>query len=101
MATTFNHDKKCLIEALGFDKRDVDSLNKKLANSSKYIIMEAPKHSELCQRIAEEFSYNELLFIATMFITDKTAAIIEQNPEVLAAIKLKAFLEQLRNEGEL
>ena len=101
MKTTFNHDKECFIEALGFDKGDVDSLNRKLANSSKYIIMEAPKHSELCQHIAEEFSYNELLFIATLFITEKTGNIIEQNPEVLAAMKLKSFLDQLKNEGEL
>jgi hypothetical protein len=101
MTTIFNHEKESLIEALGFNEKDVNSLNIKLANSSKYIIMEAPKHSELCQHIAEEFSYNELLFIATMFVSEKTANIIEQNPKVLAAKKLKALLDELRNEEGL
>jgi hypothetical protein len=98
MATIFNHEKESLIEALGFNEKDVNSLNIKLANSSKYIIMEAPKHSELCQHIAEEFSYNELLFMATLFVTEKTSKIIKQNPEVLVAMKLKALLDELGNE---
>ena len=101
MATVFNHKKESLIEALGFDDNDLDSLNMKLARSSKYIIMDMPKHSKLCEHIAEEFSYNELLFIATLYITEKTAAMIEQNPEVLAVMKLKALLDELGGEKEL
>ena len=101
MTTTFNHDKECLIEALGFDKRDVDNLNKKLANSSKYIIMDTPKNSELCEHIAKEFSYNELLFIATLFIVDKTAKILEENPFLLASMQMKDMLDTLRNGEKL
>lgn len=101
MATIFNHDKESFVDALGFDQKDLDSINMKLAKSSKYIIMEMPKQSELCEHIAKEFSYNELLFISTLFITEKTAGIIEQNPEVLAAMKLKALLEELGNEEGL
>lgn len=101
MATVFNHEKDSFVESLGFDQNDLNSINNKLAHSSKYIIMEMPKQSELCEHIAKEFSYNELLFIATLFVTEKTANIIGQNPEVLAAMKLKALLEQLGSEEGL
>ena len=101
MATIFNHEKQSFVEALGFDQKDLDSVNMKLAKSSKYIIMEMPKQSEICEHIAKEFSYTELLFVATLFVTEKTGAIIEKNPEVLAAMKLKALLEQLGSEEGL
>jgi hypothetical protein len=101
MATIFNHNKKSLFEALGFDDNDLNNINMKLALSSKYIIIDTPKHSELCEHIAKEFSYNELLFVATLFVTEKTVKILDQNPEVLAAMQLKALLDQLKNEEEL
>ena len=63
--------------------------------------MDTPKHSELCEHIAKEFSYNELLFVTTLFVTEKTVKILDQNPEVLAAMQLKALLDQLKNEEEL
>jgi hypothetical protein len=101
MATVFNHEKESFIEALGFDKEDVRDINIKLANSSKYIIMDTPKNSELCEHIAKEFSYNELLFIATLFIVDKTAKIVEQEPFLLATLQMKGLLDNLRNGEEL
>ena len=101
MATIFNHNKESLIEAIGFEESDLKSINMKLAVSSKYIIMETPKHSELCEHIAKEFSYNELLFIVTLFVTEKTSKILDQNPEVLATMQLKNLLDQLRDEEKL
>ena len=101
MATIFNHNKESLIEAIGFEESDLNSLNKKLASSSKYIIMETPKHSELCEHIAKEFSYNELLFVATLFITETTSKIVNQNSKILATMQLKTLLDQLKNEEEL
>jgi hypothetical protein len=100
MATTFDHKKESFFEALGFDKKDINDINIKLANSSKYIIMELPQQSELCEHIAKEFSYNELLFMATLFVTEKTGDIIKQNPEVLVAMKLKALFDELKDEEE-
>jgi hypothetical protein len=101
MATTFDHKKESFFEAVGFDQKDINDINVKLANSSKYIIMELPQQSELCEHIAKEFSYNELLFMATLFVTGKTGEIIKQHPEMLVAMKLKALFDELKDEEGL
>ena len=101
MATIFDHKKESFFEALGFNEKDINDINVKLAKASKYIIMDLPQQSQLCEHIAKEFSYNELLFMATLFVTEKTAAIIGQNPQVLVAIKLKALFDELEDEKGL
>ena len=85
----FDHTKEETLEAIGFTSNDLESLNHKLANISKLIILEQPKQSKVTQRIAETFSYNELLIIATMFITDKTLDMVKNNPLLAIAELLK------------
>ena len=89
----FDHTKEETLEAIGFTSNDLESLNHKLANVSKLIILEQPKQSKVTERIAEIFSYNELLVIATMFITDKTLDMVKNNP-------LLAIVELLKDRGE-
>jgi hypothetical protein len=101
MSTVFNHEKESLVEALGFDQSDLKNINIKLAKSSKYIFMETPKQSKLCEHIAKEFSYNELLFVATLFVTEKTAEILEQSPFLVASLQMKDMLQKLRDGEEL
>ena len=100
MATIFDHSKESLDEALGFDSKDIHDINVKLADISKHMIMTTCKQSELCERIASTFSYNELLFIATLYVTQKTADIVEENPLLVKMMHLKARLEDLDPKQE-
>jgi hypothetical protein len=89
----FDHTQSDTTKALGLTDNDIESLNHKLANLSKFIILEQPKQSQVSQRIAETFSYNELIVIATMFVTDKTLEMVKDNP-------LVALLGLLKDKGE-
>jgi len=96
MATIFNHDKNCFRESLGFDAKDIEEMNIKLAKTSQIMLLDQPKQSELCEHIAKEFSYNELLLMSTMYIVDKTAQIIEENPEMVTLLVLQKFMKEQR-----
>lgn len=100
MATVFDHSKESFLEALGFDSNDVHSINVKLADISKHMIMTTCKQSELCEKIASTLSYNELLFVATLYVTQKTADIVEENPLLVKMMHLKSMIEDLESEQE-
>lgn len=89
----FDHTQSDTTKALGFTDSDLECLKEKLANLSKYAILEQPKQSQVSQKIAETFSYNELIVIATMFVVDKTLEIVKDNP-------LVAILGLLKDKGE-
>lgn len=93
MATTFDHSKESFVKALGFDDKDFAELNSKLAKTSQIMLLEQPQQSVLCEHIAKNFSYNELLLIATLFVVDKTAKIIEENPQLLAMVALREIFK--------
>ena len=63
----FNHNKNSFLEAISFDadrSLELDGkLNEMLAESK---ILKT--YSEITERIAEEFSYQELIIVATMHI---------------------------------
>ena len=60
----FDHTKDLdFLTALGISDEDFKDLNKKFAEMSSHLIMKQPKKSALVQKIAESFSYNELLVI--------------------------------------
>jgi ribonucleoside-diphosphate reductase alpha chain len=61
MATVFDHSKESFVKALGFDDKDFAELNSKLAKTSQVMLLEQPQQSVLCEHIAKNFSYNELL----------------------------------------
>jgi hypothetical protein len=100
METIFDHKKKSFAEALNFDLNDMQQINIKLAKMSKHMIMTTCQQSELCEEIAKTFSYNELLFITTLFVTEKTADIMGQHPQLIAMVQLKEMLEDLTKEEE-
>jgi len=100
METMFNHTKDCFRKAIGFDKNDMKEINAKLAKMSRHIIMTQCKQSELCEEIAKEFSYNELLFIATLFITEKTAMIVRADANISELMQLVELLKELKEKGE-
>jgi hypothetical protein len=86
----FDHSKDAdFLEALGLSDNDMQELNKKFASMSSFIISSSPKKSELIQRIAETFSYNELILATTFFVLDKTTQIVKENPMVALLAVLK------------
>lgn len=91
----FDHTKEAdFLEALGLSENDMQDINKKFASMSSFIITDQPKKSELVEKIAQTFSYNELLLATTFFVIDKTALIVKDNPMVA----MLAALSQLKKE---
>lgn len=97
---TFDHKKESFIEAIGFEEKDMDELNTNLANMSKHVIKTSCKQSELCEEIAKVFSYNELLLIATLYVTEKTADIVNKNPSIISTILLSRLIKDLEADEE-
>ena len=90
----FDHSKDfSFLEILDMSEQDMQDLNKKFASISSYIITETPSKSKLVEKIAETFSYNELLLATTFFMIDKTAQIIKENPMVALLGLLKDLKE--------
>lgn len=91
----FDHTKDLdLLESLGLSENDLQELNVKFASISHFILTKTPKKSEIVEKIAQTFSYNELLLATTFFVLDKTALIIKDNPMVT----MLAALLQLKKE---
>ena len=91
----FDHSKNAdFLEALGLSDNDMKDLNSKFAKMSQFIIVNSPKKSELIEKIAETFSYNELILATTFFVIDKTTQIVKENPMVA----LLSALSGLRKE---
>ena len=91
----FDHTKDLdLLESLGLSENDLQELNVKFAQISQFILTKTPKKSEIVEKIAQTFSYNELLLATTFFVMDKTLLIIKENPMVA----MLAALSQLKND---
>lgn len=76
-------------------KFDADKeLIEKFSSTTAYITKETPSKEEIIQKIAENFSYNELVLATTYFMIDKTAEIIKENPMVA----LLGLIKDLRKE---
>ena len=92
----FDHTKgdENFLEAVGLSESDLKELNIKLTEMSQFIITKTPKKSELVEKIAQTFSYNELVLTTTFFIRDKTADFLKQNP----MMAMLAVLKDLKKE---
>ena len=66
----------------------------KFASMSHFIITKEPKKSELIEKIAETFSYNELILATTFFVIDKTGQIVQDNPMVGLLAMIKKFQKE-------
>jgi hypothetical protein len=90
----FDHTKDSdFLEAIGMSKQDGKDLNKKFAEISQFIIIKTPRKSELIEKVAETFSYNELVIAATYFLINKTTEVLKQNP-MLAILGLLSEKEE-------
>jgi hypothetical protein len=91
----FDHSKDTdFLETLGISEDDLKEVNMKFASMSHFIITKEPKKSELIEKIAETFSYNELLLATTFFVIDKTAQIVQDNPMVGLLAMIKKFQKE-------
>ena len=67
----FNHEKESIAEAMGLSKNHTDELSEKLANIAKQCINDSFKPSHIAEKIANELSYTELVFVATQYLSEK------------------------------
>ena len=98
MSTKIDHNKDSIKDVLSFDDKDMEQITLKLAKLSQSILIGEISQGKLCEDIAKTFSYNELLFVATMFVTDKTSMILEQAPELMAMIKFREMFNKFKEE---
>lgn len=74
----FNHSKDNLIEALGFKEESIEDLVARLADIvTETISGDNAKPSHIAQKIAENLSYSELVFVATQHMMDKVESFNE------------------------
>jgi hypothetical protein len=91
----FDHTKDIdFLKAVGLSEKDMKELIEKFSSISTYIIKETPVKSKLVEKIAETFSYNELVLATTYFLMDKTVAIVKSNP----MLSLLSMLKDLEKE---
>lgn len=91
----FDHTKDAnFLESLGLEEKDMQEINVKLAQMSEFILIKSPKKSELVEKIAQTFSYKELLLVTTFFVIDKTDTIIKDNPILTMLIAIS----ELKND---
>jgi hypothetical protein len=91
----FDHTKDVdFLKAVGLSEEDMKELTEKFSSISAYIIKETPVKSKLVEKIAETFSYNELVLATTYFLMDKTVEIVKSNPMVA----LLGLLKDLNKE---
>lgn len=91
----FDHTKDLdLLESLGLSENDLQELNVKFASMSHFILTKEPKKSEIVEKIAQTFSYNELILATTFFVIDKTALIVKENPMVAMLAALSQFKKE-------
>lgn len=93
----FNHDKNSLAEALGISEKHLDEITTKLSTLALDVIKsDGFKPSHLAEKIANEFSYSELIFVATQYLMEKIKFYEEQKREMITDV-LKKLLRDLED----
>lgn len=93
----FNHDKGSLSEALGISEKHLDEITSKLSNLTMGVIKsDGAKPSHIAEKIANELSYSELIFVATQYIMDKIESFEEHKREIITGA-LKKLLRDLED----
>ena len=92
----FDHTKEDedFLESLGLSESDLQELNVKLTSMSHFILTKTPKKSELVEKIAQTFSYKQLVLATTFFIIDKTAEVLKENPMMALLALLKDYKKE-------
>jgi len=93
----FNHDKNSLAEALGISEKHLDEITTKLSTLTLDVIKgDGSKPSHIAEKIANELSYSELIFVATQYIMNKIESFEEYKRE-LVTTALKKILRDLED----
>jgi len=89
----FDHTKDSLFEAMGFSEDYLQEHAEKCsAISMKIISGKIEKTSSIAEEIVNTFSYNDLVYISTMFVGSETERILKDNPmmAMLAMVVMKS-----------
>jgi hypothetical protein len=96
----FNHSKDNLIEALGFKEESIEDLGARLTDIvNETVSGDNPKTSHLAQKIAENLSYSELVFVATQHMMDKVKSFNEIKRKEISKM-LKEVIKGLKDSLE-
>jgi len=69
MSLVFDHTRERLSECMGMPDTQIEELHGKLASITTDYAMNGKRHkSKIVERIANELSYNELLFVSLGYI---------------------------------
>lgn len=94
----FNHESKSIAEALGMSESHLAELSGKLSEIAIEVVTAGNKKpSHIAQKLAEELSYSELIFVATQYLAEKINDFEEQRKDMLSSI-LKKILRDLEKE---
>lgn len=66
-----DHSKSSFPEAVGFKKKDLNDLQDKTGNIFKDYVRKHSKMSIVTEQLRNTLSYDELLLVATIYITEK------------------------------
>jgi hypothetical protein len=98
----FDHTKDKIGQALGLSDDDLSQLAGRLSEITTECLMTDNKPSKLGEKLAQELSYTELIFIATQFVMDKVESISNESSEMLSKLKdLQKLLDRLHKKSGL
>jgi len=94
----FNHESRSIAEALGMSESHLAELTGKLSEIAMEVVTAGNKKpSHISQKLAEELSYSELIFVATQYLAEKINDFESQRKDAITSI-LKKILRDLGEE---
>jgi len=68
----FDHTKDTIAGAIGMSEKHLDELQTRLAEIGMEIMTsDSPKPSHIAEKVAQELSYTDLIFVATQYLQEK------------------------------
>jgi hypothetical protein len=102
MSLKFDHSRNTLSESMGMSEEQLYELAEKMADISSYFIKNKDKigKSEVAEKIALEFSYSELIFIATGKIFESIDNALEKQQELFSILEKLSGMMKSKDKDE-
>ena len=93
----FNHEAKSIAEALGISQSHLEELTQKLSEIAMEVVKAGNKRpSHIAEKLAEELSYSELIFVGTQYLAEKIQTFEESRRDEILNF-LKKMLKDLED----
>ena len=94
----FKHESNSIAEALGISESHLGEISEKLSQIAiEVVTADDKKPSHIAQKLADELSYTELIFVATQYLAEKINDFESQRKDAITSI-LKKILRDLGEE---